>query len=177
MRTPNGVGHSVSHTRRHHLAARHAPSVTVVLVDVADRAVEPDEVEDPDRAGERDLRVHRGVLQPSTPALLPRVRDTARLRPRPHPAGTHHHRKLAIESGNQAIGQVRLSPIRAADPSRQTHSASHVRCHLFRHQTRTLTQRPLPSAAGPRKQRVAPSCPTCAWRSISIQLVSLWVGV
>ncbi|MFC5296775.1 hypothetical protein ACFPK8_04570, partial [Brachybacterium tyrofermentans] len=35
-------------------------------------------------------------------------------RPRPHPAGTRNHRKLAIESGNQAIGQVKLSPKRAA---------------------------------------------------------------
>src|SRR5690606_33358992 len=56
------------------------------------------------------------VLQPSSTALLPRVRDTPRLRPRPHPAGTHHHRKLATKSGNQAVGQVTTSPALAPDP-------------------------------------------------------------
>src|SRR5699024_284208 len=88
----------------------------IVQVNDADRAAEPEEVEDAHRARERDLRVHRGVLQPSSPTLLPPVRDTARLRPRLHPAGTHHHRKLATKSGNQAIGQVKMSPIRAAVP-------------------------------------------------------------
>src|SRR5699024_3582156 len=88
----------------------------VVLVDDADRAAEPEEVEDAHRTRERDLRVHRGVLQPSSTALLPRVRDTPRLRPRPHPAGTHHHRKLATKSGNQTVGQVKMSPISAAVP-------------------------------------------------------------
>ncbi len=89
----------------------------ILLGDDADRTADPEEVEDPNRAGERDLRVHRSVLQPSTLALLPPIRDAARLRPRPNPAGTHRHRKLAIESGNQAIGQVKLLPSPCTSPT------------------------------------------------------------
>ena len=35
----------------------------------------------------------------------------------PHPTGTRHHRKLATKSGNQTVGQVKLSPDRAAVPA------------------------------------------------------------
>jgi transposase InsO family protein len=46
MRTPNRVGHSVSHARQHHLAVRHASSITVLLVQHADRALEPETLEE-----------------------------------------------------------------------------------------------------------------------------------
>lgn len=88
----------------------------ILLVDDADRTAEPSEVEDPDRAGERNLRVHRSVLQPASPPLRTRVRHSARIRPRSNATGTHHRWKLATTTGNQAVGQVNLSPIGAAVP-------------------------------------------------------------
>lgn len=36
-----GVGHSVGHVSRHHLAAQHAGSLTVVLVPAADQRPQP----------------------------------------------------------------------------------------------------------------------------------------
>lgn len=94
---------------RHRRRRTQQCDVGVVLVHDADRVAQPEEVEYPNGAGERDFRVHRSVLQPSTSALLPPVRDTARLRPRPHPAVARHGRKLKTESGNRAIGQVNSS--------------------------------------------------------------------
>lgn len=79
-------------------------------------AIERARMDDPPRALERDLRVHRDLPQPSTPALGPglphpdRIRTTLR-------EDTPTRLRLIPEGGNQGVGQVTLSPTREAVPS------------------------------------------------------------
>ena len=81
----------------------------------ADRVAQPQTLANPGRTRERDLRVHRDLPQPPAPSLstgLPhpgRVRTTRHNQPRPRC-------QLATRSGTQPVGQVKLSPICAADP-------------------------------------------------------------
>ena len=62
-------------------------------------SIEPKEMEDPYRARERDVRVHRGVLQSQTKALVVGVSNAHRLRSRP-PQTVHIRLKLATRTGN-----------------------------------------------------------------------------
>jgi putative transposase len=60
----------------------------IVLGPDADRTAQPAPLEDPHRAGERDLRVPRDLPQPPTPSLRPRHAQPHRVRTPNHPRPT-----------------------------------------------------------------------------------------
>ena len=74
----------------------------------ADRALEPQEMEDSPRARERDLRLHRDIPQPATTTLIARLSHPNRIRTILGEE-LHPRLKLTTESGNQTVGQVNCS--------------------------------------------------------------------
>lgn len=79
-----------------------------LLVVLADRATRPPEVEDPSRAGQRDLRLHRDLPQPPTPPLGAEPPHPDRVRTILHQRHPHR-RQLATTTGTQQVGQVNVS--------------------------------------------------------------------
>ena len=77
------------------------------MVLYADRAAQPEEMGDADRARERDIRIHRGVLQSQTKALVLGLSNAHGLRSRPLKT-IDIRLNLATKTGNQTIRQVRL---------------------------------------------------------------------
>ena len=81
----------------------------------ADRAAQQEEMGDADRARERDIRMHRGVLQSQTKTLVLELSNTQGLRSRPLKT-IDISLKLATKTGNQTMRQVKESPKHASDP-------------------------------------------------------------
>lgn len=80
----------------------------ILLVIDADRALEPQEMEDSPRARERDLRLHRDIPQPATTTLIARLSHPNRIRTILGEE-LHPRLKLTTERGNQTVGQVKVS--------------------------------------------------------------------
>lgn len=57
---------------------------------------------------ERNIRIHQSVLESATKALLNWLRQTARIRPCPHPT-TSNRLRLVTTTENQNGGQVSFS--------------------------------------------------------------------
>lgn len=104
MKTPMGVGRSVSHTRQHHLAARHISSITIVIQPIAELRPGPAFLCHPRTAADRDRDLERADLTPQGQTGPPGSFDAHRIRDR-------HEQRLGTRGLSRSVTSSYIRPL------------------------------------------------------------------